>query len=407
MIEEITLPVKLEPILKQIQDNVPSMIKGRDAAVGAMEKIVDVNDDNIEEANKLLIRVDATYQKIYNIRTGITKSFDDAKEFLMQFEKDLSKDSKSNHVHRIRSLIGAHNQKKIDENKRVQEQARIQKGKENYKAEIIARIKKNLADMVIERVRKVQDGSRDYFNACTLDDFDKRAQVFKSNQPKLKTEEWSKCFMTEINKSLITDEAYAELCLELQKEETYEKWNETVITAIMPKINEWIGRIPELKDKLIALKNASDEEAKKKLLAEQETKAKKEDEERQLELNEMKKLSDEQIERDKEVEKLQNDFREQAVTQKLEDAGPVKLLLKFKDEKPVKAITEMVYHCFMNEKFPPIQKKNKAGELQFDEHGFPIYVDWVDTLVKFFVKYCDTGINGIELKEVSRVIVRK
>ncbi len=176
---------------------------------------------------------------------------------------------------------------------------------------------------------------------------------------------------------------------------------------MVPVLNDWIGRIPDLKQKLVDLKNASDETERTRIADEQKKKSEEEDRVRQLQITNMQKASDENISREVEVDKMQNEFREQAVTQQAEDTGPIKLVLKFKEEKPVKSLTEIMYHCFMHPKFPPIVKLDKDKNKKLDEHGFPVHADWVESLVSFFLKNCDVNISGVEIKEVPKVIVRK
>lgn len=407
MAEETLLPIKLEPILQQIQENVPTMIKGRDAAVAAMKNITEINsDEDLENVNRLLVKVRSTYDKVYAIRTGITTSIDQTKEFLMQFEKDLDQNGKNNDVVRLRGLMGQYKQKILDENNRIKREAEIQKLKENHKADVIARIKKNLADMVIARAAEVQSGSKKFFDDTTLEDWDAKAKTFMSFRPVLKTETYNKCFQVSYNPELLPEKEFLQLTAEIGAEETYVVWDAKVADVVAPILNDWRGRMDDIKQDKIKLRDATESE-KSRIEKEQKAKADHDEQVRKDQIAEMQKESDHKIEQEKQVDKLQNDFREQAVTQKLDDAGPVKLIAKFKEDKPVKTLTEVLYHCFMSPKFPDITKKDKNKNTKINEHGFPEYIDSVDYFLSFFLKYCDVNINGIEIKEVSKVIVRK
>lgn len=407
MSEQITLPVKLEPILQQVQSFVPIMMKGRDAAVAAMKNFTSVeNEQDLNNLNGLLVKVRATYDKIYGMRTEITKELDACKEFLMQFEKDLDQSGKNNEVARCRNMIAAYNQKIIDENNRVKREAELQKQKENQKSDVTARIKKNLADILIQRASEVQSGSKKFFDETTLETWDARAKTFMTFRTSLKKETYEICFNVSYNRDYLTPDEFTQLCEAIKVDEPYEKWSDEVNKVITPILNDWRGRMDDIKQDKIKLKNASDAE-RERIEKEQKEKAEHEEQVRKDQIAAMQKESDARIEQEKQADKLQNDFREQAVTQRLDDAGPVKLILKFKEDKPVKALTEIMYHCFMHPKFPEIIKKDKDKNFKFDEHGFPVYVDWVESLVSFFVKYCDVNIGGVEIKEISKVIVRK
>lgn len=407
--EKDMLPIKLEPIVALAKEVVPKLEIGSQKAVAAMQSITQItNDDELAKANDLLVAVRATYDKMLALRKPITEQFDNFKTEIMKYEKALGQDYAGNETSRLRNLIGAYNQKKLDAKREAEEKARKEKEKANYKVDIIARIKKNLADMIIERVRNVHSGSKDFFDKTTLDVFDDRAKQFKSFKPNLKQEHFAKCFETEYNRSILSEEEFNELVNTLQVEESYSKWNDLVIVEVAPALNEWIGKIPDIKQKLVDLKNVADDaDAKKKLEEKQKADDAEQERIRKEELDKKQKESDDTIKRDSDIDKLQNEFREQAVTQQLEDTGPVKLILKFLDDKPVKALAEIMYHCFMHEKFPSIIKNGKDKKPKFDEHGFPEYVDGVDFFVSFFLKNCDVNVKGVEIKEVPRVIIRK
>lgn len=394
--------IKLEPILKDIQSVVPRMSKGRENTLEATKAIQSIGDDDeLIKTESVIIAAKNTSEKMKELRMPITSQFDELKSALMQYEKDVNAEEE-----RLRSLVGGYKQIKLDKKREEEAKAQKQKEKENYKVDINSRLKKKLADLLIERVRQVQDGSKKHFEV-PLEQFDERATQFKKFKPLLKKEHYDACFVTDYNKSIVSQEEYNQLVIDLQVTETYEKWNELVLEQIVPKINEWIGRIPELKQQLVDLKNATDEDSRKKLEEEQKAKADQEELDRQAELTQKQKDSDEAIQREASVDKLQNDFREQAITQQLENTGPTKLILRFKDEKPVKALSEIMYHCFMSPKFPSIVKLDKDKNPKMDEHGFPVYADWVESLVSFFLKSCDVNINGVEVKEVTKVIIRK
>lgn len=404
-IQESELPVKFETILQKVQFSVPRMARGSNKAVETMKAIVSITtDDERQAVNDILVVARNTFESIKELRTDITGPIDEFKSSMMSFEKAIEPEGT-----RLRNLIGSYDQIKIDAKKKIEEEARIQKEKENHKVDIISRIKRNLANMIIERVKQVESGSKSFFDSCTLENFDDRAKQFKSFKPVLKRDEhYDKCFVTEYNKNLISSDEYAQITVDVRSDESYEKYDDAVKNVVVPVLNDWIGRIPDLKQKLVDLKNATDETERNRIANEQKKVADQEEVTRQEKIAEMQKTSDDSIAREATVDKMQNEFREQAVTQQVEDTGPVKLLLKFNDEKPVKALTEIMYHCFTHTKFPGIVKLDvKTKQPKVDEHGFPVYQDWVESLVSFFLKNCDVNIQNVEIKEVPKVIIRK
>lgn len=399
--------IKIEPIVQLIQSSLPRMIKGRDNAVAAMKEITEItSDEQLEEANQTLVAVRNTYDGVSGLRKAITAPVDELKKQLMQYESDLDP-NKENEVSRIRKMIGTYNQKKIDEKKAEEEKAAKIKAVENYKVDIVTEIKTKLSNLLVDRVAQVQSGSRDYFAKATLEDFDEKATTFKNMKPKLKEETYLACFPTTWNEALLDKRGFTIVVEQTKLDEPYTKWNELVAAKIAPVLNEWVGKIPELKQQLIDLKNASDENERQRIAAEQKKKADEAQAKRDQELAKLKEQQESAIQQQADVNKLQNDFREQAMTQDLGDTGATKLILRFLDEKPVQPLCEIIYQCFMNAKFGTIVKRDNKGNAKQDEHGFPEYIDGVDHWVQFFLKNCDVNIKGVEIKQVSKVIVRK
>lgn len=399
--------VKIEPVLQQIQTAFPQMTTARDKAVAAMKGITQItSDEELEAVNGLLVKVRTTHSKVQALRKPITEIFDELKKHLMAPEADLDQD-KPNEVARLRGLISKYNQQKIDAKKAAEAEAAKIKEKENHKVDIATRIKKNLADMIINRVKEVHVGSSDFWKKATLETFDGMEKTFMTFRIALKTETFNKCFDVPFNSNLLTKEEFEALLVEVGAQETYLKWDQSHTDAVTPVVNEWRGKISQIKADLIALKSASDESSRAKIAEEQAQKSAQEDQRRQQQIANMQHASDNIIQQSADIGKMHNEFREQAMVQTVEDAGPVKLILKFKDEKPVQALVEIIYHCFKHEKFPSIVKKNKDGSDKLDENGFPIYTEGIDFFVKFFIRYCDVNISGVEIKEVSKVVVRK
>jgi hypothetical protein len=401
-----TLPIQIAPLTEQIQTVVPKMVKGRDAAIAAAKEVVAIDDDEARTSTvELIAAVETTRDKMKSLREPITKETDKLKQLLMQFEKDVDVEAV-----RLRGLIGKYDQQKIDEKKKKEEEARKLKERENYKVDLATRIRTNLSGLVIARVEQASKGAKDWFDASTLENFDERAKMFNSFNAKLKMETYDGCFaIGQIDGSKITKEEWDELVAKVKSEEPYEKYNEQVVEKLVPILNEWKAKIPTLKQALIDMANAKDEEEKKRLQAKKEVEEKAQQQRRDEELKRMKEQQERDIAQREQIEKMSNDFQEQAIIQEAEDVGPVKLIGRLSSDKPVqvKALCEMIYHCMMHPKFPGIVQLSKDKQPKLDEHGFPEYVDGVDFWLKFYLRYCDVKIEGVEKKEVSKTIIRK
>jgi hypothetical protein len=406
------LPIKLEPLLANIQVFIPEAEAKTAKAVEAMATIETINDqDDLEYAESLLGKVKPVYDKFSALRKEITGPVDELKEFLMVYEKRVSYDGKTdNHYTRIRNMIVAYKQAELEKKQKVEREAEARRIKEDYKVELEAQIKKNLAKMVIDRVVEVDDGAKKHFDKADLASFDAAAKTFMSYEPQLKEERYAQCFQVVIDEKKITIAEFLE-CVEKQWKvtEPFEKWRDLVIEGITPVINDWRGKIPTLKEDKIKLANAKSEEERLKIEEQQKREANKEEARKKLEFERLQKEANTAIENEAEVNRMGNAFQEQGTVQDLGVKGPVKKVVKFTDEAKnvVKPLANVIYNCFLSPKFPGIYKLNAKKEVVLDDQGDKQYNEHIDWFLDFFVKNCDANIPGIEIIEKAKVIIRK
>jgi hypothetical protein len=409
------LPVAIEPIVALVQEKVPKMQKARDGAVVAMREfyvkfnelfkkyqqdpgLKDTMDGMVQEANDLLVKVKTTYDGIYAMRKGITDTTDQIKEYLMQFEKDLSYDAKANTgYNHIRNIIQQFKQAELDNKKKAEEAAARKREIENYKVDLVTAMKKNLLDLISAKIDKVNLNSRAFFDKTTLEEWDNAVTVFTSARPKLKQEDYEKCFDVFYDNTKVAADAFAKLINQARLDEPYDKWVEKIELAVTPILNEWRAKIPDIKRQKIELSRANEDE-KRVLETKNAAQAKAEDERRKTEADRLQKAEQAEIDRQAEVDRMKNNFVEQASNQLLEDAGPSKKVLKFseKKEEQGQAFMSIVYHVMLNEKFL-FYKKDKEE-----------YTDAVGWFVRFFETHCkDRTVEGATWTDQAKVIVRK
>lgn len=400
--------IKIEDVPALVQKNLPQMIKSHQMAVAAMEKVSEVNDDNsYEQLNNLLVRVKKTHDIVYGWRTEITSQLDEFKKQLMAYEKPLS-DGKDSLYSQKRQLLTDFKQKQLEEIKRVQAEADAKKERENKLAELKGKILQNLNDLSASKIKQSDSGSSEYFRATTLETFDKRAEAFMKMKPKLKQEDWTACFSVDFNGLFGSDQDRINWLQLIMDVESYEKYNQLVIDGALPILNEWRAKIPQLKQQLIDLKNAGDEDARKKLLEEQNKQAEEELKIRQQQIDSSAHQKANEIQHKTDMDKINNEFVSQVTIQELGDAGPAKKIIKFTDKKLVaNALSKMIYHTMINPKFKGIEKRDKSGAIVKDETGEPEYIDAVDWWLKFFIANCDADIDGTKIFDVAKIQVRK
>ncbi len=426
--QQSLLPVPIEPIVALIQEKVPRMKKARDGAVAAMtefhnrfnelflkyqqdpEGLKDTMDGMVAEANTLLVKIKATYDGVYGMRKSISDTTDKIKEFLMEYEKPLSYDAKADTLYNhIRTTIQKFKQTELDIKKKAEEAAAKKREIENYKVDLVTAMKKNLLDMLAEKVERANTNTRGYFEKKTLEEFDEAARVFAGMKVKVKQEDYEKCFAVFYDNTKITPDVYAKLINQTRLEESYDKWNEKIIVAVTPILNEWRAKIPEIKRQKTELAKANDDE-RVQLEAENARQAAAEDERRKMEASRIQQAETNAIDQQAEVNRMSNNFVEQASNQELADTGPSKKVLKFsnKKEEQGQAFLSICYHVMMSNKFPGLFKLNKDGSFILDKNDEKQYASMIEPWIKFFEMNCkDRVVEGASWVEEAKVIIRK
>jgi len=391
-------------------DNLPLIIKGTTNAEKAMQKWQSIEDDEDEEqVMALLGKVKQSYEVNTNRRKEITEAGDKLKAFAIQFEKKVSDDAKEkNEYNRLRSMVQQRQQKKLDEKREQERLAARRREIENYKVELGLQVTKELSSMLTFVVTKADSGSKDYFDKLTLENFDEKAAIFSNWKPKLKIEDYDKCFVISFDSSKINDADYKELVSKLKSEETYDKWNALVMEQTAPFIEAWKAKIPQLKADKEAIAKANSEEEKKRIEKEQAEKAEFDERRRVQALKARQDQIDKENEEAASLKKLENDFQEQATVQSLEDAGLSKKVLRYKSVKDFpKAFAAIVYHCMMHKDFPGIFKLDKNKQAVKDAIGRAEYRDEIKWWNNFFMQKCDAKPEGVDFEEDSKIIVKK
>lgn len=368
---------------------------------------IPTSDEEYEENKQVLVVVREQYSKMKSLREGITKQTDEFKDYLMEFERPYDTTKKDNAYAKARLVQEQYQQQKLEKTRA--EQALIAKRKEldNHKVDIRAKIMESLTNNVTETIKRLDAYCTEFFRTLKFEEFDKKAEEFKRMNPKLKVETYDACFQSSFNPNLIKPDEIIVFISEIKATETYEKWNTEVKTAVAPTLNEWRARIPEMKQKLVEIMNATAEQATK-LQKEKEVAEQQAAEQRLRNIEAQAEAKKTEIHQTANMEKMGNEFSAQAGSQSLEDPGSVKLILKFTDPKTTpKALFEIMYHCFSSPEFPGIQKRDGKKQLMVDDKGRPIYIEAVQWWVDFFMKNCDANIEGTKVFEDSKITVRK
>lgn len=413
--------IPLEPLVEQIRAFAPYLEKSLKAEEYLKAANAELNslleewdgtpsediDQAVEEAMASLTLSKNAYDKWQAMREAITKPLDELKKQLMVPEKRVAYDGKTdNHYTAIKQTLARVENIKLARVKRQEQAAQLQKEKDIAKVDVQTQIKKNLAQMVIDRVVYLEEWSQKFFNDATVENFDEQAEKYQGMKPSLKPELWQKCYESVVASAKLSSDEVKAVKEALMEDESFEKYNEAIIQGSMPILNGWRARIDQLKQEKIALANAKG--AEKTRLEEEKRKR---DEEalqvQQQQAEEAKQQANTNIQQEAEMSKMESEFTQQAVVQSLEPTGPKKKILRFTDDKVIaKSLATVMYHCLLSPKFGGIYKKDKNKAIVMED-DMPAYVDQVDWWTKFFAANCDAAIPGTELKEVAKIIVKK
>lgn len=396
-----------------LEANLPKIIKWHkraDEELDSIQPIPEGDDDAYEEANASLAAVRDVYTAINGKRTEITEITDKLKSMLMDYERPFNPAYDKSKYNEKRKLLEQYQQAKHDKIMREKQEAAKRKELENYKIDLRARILNNLSEMLIERVRLVDTGSRDWFAGSTVETFDDRARLFSSQEPHLKKTAYEQCFVLQFDANVIQPDDAKALISDVISAEPYAKWDKMFIEQAAPIINEWRAKIPDMKAQVIEVaelekKNKAEADA---LKAKQKEESDRQAQERQKKLDEEAAVQKAKIQEEAELGKMSNNFAAQAVTQDLGDAGKTKLVLKFvKPETSPKAFIEILYHSMSHPDFPGFQRRDSKKKLMVDDKGRPIYIEPVQWWIDFFLDKCDAHIEGTVVTEDAKITIRK
>jgi hypothetical protein len=423
MSEEIksTVPAVPETVVKMreqlpelLKNNLPKLEKWSARAHAELDSIVKpTNDEEREDANASLAAVRDVYNASMKARKEMTDITDAFKDMVMEYERPFdSKAGAKSKYNEKRKLIEDYDQEKLERVRKEQAETAKKKEVENLKVDLRSRILQSLSDNVVATVKKADDYARELFATLTVDNFDTHAEQFKKQKPKLKLDTYNACFVVPNDlipraKTLLQGGDFTAFVEELQKEESYDRWNSAIQEAVSPVLNEWRARIPDLKLECIEKSKASEEE-KLRLDDERKKRDEQEKENRQKLLDKAAEDQKAKIQEEANMNKMSNEFAAQAANQTLEEAGGVKQVLKFNDPKTTpKALMAIIFHCFSHPEFQGIQKRDKNKKLVFDSKGRPEYVEEVQAWIDFFLKKCDGQVEGTQIFEDAKTIVRK
>lgn len=402
-------------IIEIANENIPLMIQKAQRAEIALSKYQQINDDETDaEAEAILVKARKTYESIVAMRKEMTDVTDKFKKMAMMPEKVISTlagdpESEYNRVKKLRDGYA-----NIKFKRQQEEQERIKKEKAHLD-EIIrlkSELEKRAKELIVDNVTLFESSISSFISKLTYETFE--TNVAKLNAtPKLKPEIYERIFQIGRNEQAISVEAFNSLINEVKKIWTYEIINEQYVNQALLKLDAHKEKLPKLREELKAIYDAeqNDKANADKLKREKEEKERAEEEKRKADAELKKEQERNEIESKMLDQKLDNDFNAQVQEQSIEGtSGTVRkskhAVITAPSTKIVQVIAQVIHTCFMNPEFKGYIKKDKEGK-QIINDGIPEYEDWLNDLLTFYTKKCDTKIDGIEIRERVSAVNKK
>jgi hypothetical protein len=399
-----------------LEKNIPFLEKYSAKADAALDEILQVtSDQEAEDANDILAAVRDVHNAMVPKRMEMTKITDAFKDVLMEYERPFDPKNDKSKYSQKRKLIEKYNQEKHDKLQKEKAELAKKTAVENYKVDLRAKMLENLSTMIVDLVKKSDSASRAFFEKATVADFDKLASDFQKHNPKLKKEIYDGCFSASgLNEELLKSDEFLSFRNEVQKEETYDKWNAMFLESVSPIINEWRAKIPDLKAQLIEVAELAkkNQQAADDLKAKQKKESEDQEKQRQQQLDTVAEEAKKTIQEDANFGKMTNNLAAQGAQQNIGEAGRTKLVLKFSDPKLApKALFDIMYHVMNHPDFqsyyPVFQKRDKSKKLVYDDKQRPEYIDAVQFWIDFFLANCNAAVPGTIVTEDAKVVIKR
>lgn len=398
----------LANVLNKAVDLYPAIKESCDKAVIALSKVQSItNDEQDEYAKQLLVKVRKTFEEKSTLRLEITRPLDSLKELLMSPEKTIStdakvKESQYNRVKLLRDGWAAEKKKKADEER---EKIKKQQDTSNEKARIKAELERAITNGLFLSIQNVSNWCATTWGLLTLENIDEMDGKL-SGSPSLKMETYQSWANVSYNGLMVTAEEYKQIVSDVLFANAYQDKNKEFSEKVAAILAEWKSKIParrkELQDfKKLAEENAAEAERLRQEAAEN---AKKLADKQAEELQQQQQTQNAAIDQSEQDAQMNAAFSAQVAEQSISHQDGTKITkigtLSCPEEDVVTVICEVFYHCMIHPKYKGIIKRDKkTGELQHDDNGRPIYIDWVEDLFAFYANNCDPQVKGITISE--------
>lgn len=388
--------------------------KGYDGSLALLNEITEVTEENRASVVETLSTIKKYYDKIKATRTPITKFLDEMKTELMRYERPSDYNDKASIYNQKRALVEAFDEEVRKENEKKKQEAEREKRITVHLADVKAALQRHLVDYMAARKRLVIDNMAKWEKSLTLDNLEASEKKLVEREPKLNREDYDGRFVppsftiSKINiiptdqlkemrqqatqqqmsqeqwdkfQADANDQQYKNFIEEVKREESYEKYNEEYVRMVSEIVNAMRARIPEIRKELQSSKDRQ---------AEIDRRA----EEAKTLVNEQVEQKLDEVSHEKDMNVMEAEFTQQAVTQDLA-GGATEKIIRFDQKQLIRQLSEMIAHCLSHPEFPGIEKK---GE----------YIPGIKVFITFYQRNCmaEHPIKGLIVTEKAKTTIK-
>jgi hypothetical protein len=385
----------------------PAMKKNAEACVallGIHDKVFTIAAE-YDAALDVIGKVKPVMEAIEKRRKEISGALDSLKQELMIPEKDVKTSFDA-----VKKQCDVWNQKIADAAKA--EQARIEREKKAALelVELESKLTGKVETFLNSKVAGIDSIMIAFFSNMQLDTFETSSTAVR-NRPVLQQGVYDTLF-TEFGIPVYgTIEQFQKVVAKVKAANTFETVATRYTTLMQAGMKPWIEKLPSRKVELENMASLGEKERAAALAAQKDK-----DDLAAIAAEQSAKLAEEvkakQLEETANAAKIGVEFSAQIATQMIDTPTGVRnnvsAVFDCEEKDVIVALTELVYTCITHPKHPGIYKKDKkTGEIEKDISGDPVYVDWLDDMMKFYANNCPPTIPALKIVTKVTTVARK
>lgn len=377
---------KFETIGEIVAKNRPVIQEKIEKAIAACQliQVIETDEQDIT-ANNILVKCNATFPVIQNLRKEYTSLIDEWKSSEMASEKKLQKE-----MDRIKALRNERASKKAAEDRERIAKIEVEKKKTieiaRIKKEQVLAVQLGIANRIHEGETKIAD----LFNKATIETIEAIGQQLDSIKPKLKEDLFRGFIAVDYDQAIVPYDEFKTICEAAAVHFDYPKCDKEYQSAVLAIVSNWKAKLPAKRKELEAIAKGGVEAERLAKIA--KDRADYEAAERLKESEASKAALEEKAKEEQQNAALDAEFKGQIAVQEIAPQEGIRGVISYrlaKEDSPVKiveAMSRVMLHVLTDPGFKGIFKRDKSGIPKRDAKGQAEYLDcvqdWLNLLAK-------------------------